>query len=79
MQGILIVLLRPGLDPDQWLGEEETSESDIVAYVESGSDGYYQINTLLERGKKYGVIAGSKKLGYPAVTGYISFDANTPA
>ncbi len=79
IQGILIVLLRPGLDPDQWLEEEETSESDIVAYVESGSDGYYQINILLERGKKYGVIAGSKKLGYPAVTGYISFDANTPA
>ena len=73
---IYMIILNPGVDPDQWLSDG--SDSDILTYTQSASDGSYVLPDLLPRGNEYGAVAGNKKLGYKSVTGYIEVTADDP-
>jgi serine protease Do len=73
---IYMIILNPGVDPDQWLSDG--SDSDILTYTQSLSDGSYVLPDLLPRGQRYGAVAGNKKLGYQSVTGYIDVTNDDP-
>ena len=73
---IFMIILNPGIDPDQWLSDG--LDSDILTYAQTSSDGYFALPDLLPRGYEYGAVAGNKKLGYQSVTGYLDITEDDP-
>ena len=73
---IYMIILNPGVDPDQWLSDG--LDSDILTFTQSSSDGSYVLPDLLPREYEYGAVAGNKKLGYKSVTGYIDITKDDP-
>ena len=71
-----MIILNPGIDPDQWLSDG--LDSDILTYAQTSSDGYFALPDLLPRGYEYGAVAGNKKLGYQSVTGYLDITEDDP-
>jgi serine protease Do len=77
IKGILVVILRPGEDPDAWINDPQ--EASVYTYVETDVNGDYRINTLLARGETYGVVVGNNELGYAPITGYLEVTAEDPS
>ena len=73
---IYMIVLNPGIDPDQWLSDGV--DSDIFTFAQSSGDGSYVLPDLLPRGYEYGAVAGNKKLGYKSITGYIDVTKDDP-
>lgn len=67
---IYILVLKPGIDPDQWL--QTGSDNDVISYAQSDSRGYFSFSETFERGVDYGVIAGNNETDYFNVTGYMN-------
>lgn len=74
---IFVIVLNPGIDPDEWL-QNSGSESDVYSYAQTDQNGQFKLPDPLERGESYGAVSGSKKLGYPSVTGFIEPKADDP-
>jgi serine protease Do len=75
IKGIYVVVLKPGIDPMEWVKSPQASDGYSMA--ETGSDGSFEIPDPLGRGKTYGIVAGNNSLGYPSETGTLQIKANT--
>jgi hypothetical protein len=76
LENIAVVLLNPGVDPDTWL--KNPTESDIYTGTLTGTNGYFEIPSPLQRGETYGGVVGNAKLGYPPTTGAIQIPSDAP-
>ncbi len=77
IEGILVVILNPGVDPDAWIMDPQ--ESTTLTWVETDAYGNYQIDKQLAREESYGVVVGNNDLGYAPITGYLDITADDPA
>lgn len=75
--GIYVIILQPGIDPDDWLNNDGL-DSDILTDTQTDASGAFTLPDLLPRGQEYGAVAGSKKLGYQSSTGYLEIQADDP-
>lgn len=66
---ILVVVLKPGVDPETWMNSGE--DGDILTHTTTDVNGNYQLPDLLPRGQSYGVLAGKKNSGYQTAYGYV--------
>ena len=74
---IYIIVLKSGIDPDDWL-DNNGSDSDILTFTQTNANGEWTLPDLLQRGSSYGAIAGNNKLGYQSSTGYIEITKDDP-
>lgn len=72
----VVVVLKPGLDPDAWL--ENGSDADIFTWVATDVNGFFVLPESLQRGVEYPALAGASSQGYLTVTGYFLFDESDP-
>ena len=70
LAGIFVLALKPGADPDAWVTNPQDNE--IYTYTQTDANGMFRLPDTLERGQKYGMIVGNKKVGYPSTTGYLT-------
>jgi serine protease Do len=73
---IMLVVLIPGTNPDQWLNSVD--ENAVIEYTNTDNQGYFQFQTLLDRGFVYGLVIGNKQTGYPPVTGTMEIHSDAP-
>ncbi len=76
IEGIYFAVLKPGVDPNSWISNPDTSQIFTVAVTDS--DGNYTMPDPLPRGQKYGIVVGNNKLGYPSVTAALNIKADAP-
>ncbi|MFN2110945.1 MAG: hypothetical protein ACK2UI_14925, partial [Anaerolineae bacterium] len=63
IEGAVYVVLVPGVTVNEWEGDEE----DVYTGGVADTDGYFELDGLLERGKAYSIIVWAE--GYAPVTG----------
>jgi hypothetical protein len=76
VEGIGVVILNPGVNPDTWISNPNTA--DIFTGKITGKNGYFEIPDRLQRNVEYGAVVGNPKLGYPSVTGKITLPNDAP-
>jgi hypothetical protein len=76
LAGIFVLALKPGFSPDDWV--KNPQDNQIYTYAQTDQDGNFQLPDVLERGQKYGMIVGNKKIGYPSMTGYVTVKQDAP-
>jgi len=76
LENIAVVILNPGVNPDNWL--QNPVESDIYTGTITGTNGYFEIPSPLQRGETYGGVVGNAKLGYSPTTGSIQIPNDAP-
>lgn len=74
--GIFFAVLKPGVDPNTWVSNPDTSQ--ILTYAVTDADGNYVMPDALPRGQKYGIVVGNNKLGYPSVTAALNIKSDAP-
>ncbi len=72
----VVVILLPGLDPDQWL--DNGSDSDVLTWASTDSNGYFKLPVSLDRGIDYPALAGASSKGYLTTTGFLFFEEADP-
>ena len=74
--GIYIAVLKPGFDPDAWVNNPVNDQ--VLSFTQTDQQGNYQLPDPLQRGQKYGLIVGNKKIGYPSTTGALTIKSDAP-
>jgi hypothetical protein len=72
----VVVVLKPGLDPDAWL--QNGSDDDIFTWATTDANGYFILPDGLQRGVEYPALAGATSQGYLTATGFFLFEADAP-
>jgi hypothetical protein len=74
--GAVLVVLKPGVDPDQWF--ENGSDDQVFDWAETDSSGYFRLQAIFQRGVEYPAFAGAASEGYLTTDGFLLFDESDP-
>jgi len=72
---ILVVILIPGVDTDDWLNNP--TDADVFSFTQTNAQGAFQIADELTRGQTYGVVIGNPETGYQTTTGYLNIKTDS--
>ena len=72
---ILVVILIPGVDTDDWLNNP--TDADVFSFTQTNTQGAFQIADELTRGQTYGVVIGNPETGYQTTTGYLNIKTDS--
>ena len=74
--GAVVVVLKPGVDPDEWF--ENGTEEEVHTWAETDASGYFRLNNPLERGVEYPAFSGAADQGYLTADGFLLFGPDDP-
>lgn len=76
VNGALIFVLNPGVDPEDWLDYGE--DADIFTSTQSDASGNFVLPEKLARNQEYPILVGSKTLNYQTLIGALKYGSSDP-
>ena len=76
VNGALVFVLNPGVDPEEWLDYGE--ESEVFTSTQTDVNGNFTLPERLLRNQTYPILAGSKALGYRTAIGTLLYKTTDP-
>lgn len=76
VNGALVLVLNPGVDPDAWLDYGE--DADIFTSAQTNANGDFVLPERLQRNEEYAILVGSKSLGYRTAVGSLMYKSTDP-
>ncbi len=74
--GAVMVVLKPGVDPDEWF--ENGTDDQVFDWAETDNRGYFRLQAAFKRGVEYPAFAGAASAGYLTTNGFLLFDESDP-